>query len=106
MNQKYSVKSIALKYSWLFVVAGILSYVLSKLVIKGSELITDAINTIMGGNAIDIGALAYRTMWIIIVSMILTFVKTLMGESFSIKVQRNCKNITVETLEKIHYGFF
>ncbi|MDE6663539.1 MAG: ABC transporter ATP-binding protein/permease [Lachnospiraceae bacterium] len=106
MNQKYSVKSIALKYSWLFVVAGVLSYVLSKLVIKGSELITDAINTIMDGNAIDIGNLAYRTMWIIIVSMILTFVKTLMGESFSIKVQRDCKNITVESLEKIHYGFF
>ena len=58
MNQKYSVKSIALKYSWLFVVAGVLAYVLSKLVIKGSELITDAINAIMDGNDIDIGSLA------------------------------------------------
>ena len=106
MNQKYSVKNIALKYIWLFIVAGVLSYALSKLVIRGSDLITDAINTIMDGNTIDIVALAYSTMWIIIVSMILTFVKTIMGESFSIKVQRDCKNITVESLEKIHYGFF
>lgn len=106
MKKKASIKMIIIRNGWLFIMAGFLSYVLSKLIIKGSELITDAINAMTKQQSVDIGSLAGKTIIIIAAAMIVSFIKNIAGELFSIKVQKDCKNITVESLEKIPYSFF
>lgn len=106
MRPQHMIRRIMLKYCYLFVVAGILSYILSEFVVIGSEIITSAINSITGGNNIDIEYVAGNTLLIIIISMVVTFIKSITNELFSIKVQKDCKNITVESLERVQYRFF
>ncbi len=49
---------------------------------------------------------AGNTLLIIIISMVVTYIKSITNELFSIKVQKDCKNITVESLERVQYRFF
>ena len=95
-----------MKYCYLFVVARILSYILSELVVIGSEIISNAINAMFDGDNIDIEYVAGNTLLIIIISMVVTYIKSITNELFSIKVQKDCKNITVESLERVQYRFF
>lgn len=106
MRTQHTIRRIMLKYCYLFVVAGILSYILSELVVIGSEIISNAINAMFDGDNIDIEYVAGNTLLIIIISMVVTYIKSITNELFSIKVQKDCKNITVESLERVQYRFF
>lgn len=105
MRTQHTIRRIMLKYCYLFVVAGILSYILSELVVIGSEIISNAINAMFDGDNIDIEYVAGNTLLIIIISMVVTYIKSITNELFSIKVQKDCKNITVESLERVQYRF-
>jgi len=77
-----------------------------ELIVIGSDIISNAINLMLYGGTIDIISLLVETSIIIVVAMIISFFRSVTNEIFSIKVQRECKNVTMESIEKAEYRFF
>ncbi len=100
------MKKIALKYSYLFVAAALLALVLSELVVSASEIISQAVNSLIEGKNVDTKELLLNAGIITALSMVVSFLKTIIGELFSIKVQKECKSIAVKSFEKVEYRFF
>ena len=100
------MKKIALKYSYLFVAAALLALVLSELVVLASEIISQAVNSLIEGKNVDTKELLLNAGIITALSMVVSFLKTIIGELFSIKVQKECKSIAVKSFEKVEYRFF
>lgn len=73
MNTKSILQKIVTKYSPLLITAVILSFILSKLVVVGTDLIQTAINTLTVGENIIINQLFLEMATIINLSMIASF---------------------------------
>ncbi len=106
MKRKQKIYYIALKYSYLFVVAAFLAIILSELVVSASELISKSINSLTVGQKVDTKELLIKAGIITVASMVVAFLRSLSGELFSIKVQKECKSVTVKSFEKLQYRFF
>ena len=106
MKRMRKIYYIALKYSYLFVLATLLAIVLSEIVVAASELISQSINTLTVGQKVDTKELLIRAGIITVASMGVAFLKSLSGELFSIKVQKECKSVAVKCFEKVQYRFF
>lgn len=94
------------KYIYYFVFYMLISYGLSIVIVKGAGFISDAVDCMLNGEAVDIENLVLTTMLLVVISMILAFVKKICGESFSICIQRESKNITVKNLITTEYRYF
>ena len=99
MKRKRKIYYIALKYSYLFVLATLLAIVLSEMVVAASELISQSINTLTVGQKVDTKELLIRSGIITVASMGVAFLKSLSGELFSIKVQKECKSVAVKCFD-------
>ncbi len=106
MKRKQKIYQIALKYSYLFVVATLFAIVLSELVVSASKLISQAINSLTVGHRVDTKELLISAGIITVASMVVAFLKSLSGELFSINVQKECKSVAVKCFEKLEYRFF
>ena len=106
MKRKQRIYYIVLKYSYLFVLATILTIVLSEMVVAASELISQSINTLTVGEKVDTKELLISAGIITVASMVVAFFKSLSGELFSINVQKECKSVAVKCMEKVQYRFF
>lgn len=106
MKRKQRIYYIAWKYSYLFVLATLLAIVLSELVVVASELISQSINLLTVGQKVDTKELLIRAGIITVASMVVAFLKSLSGELFSINVQKECKSVAVQCMEKVQYRFF
>ena len=99
------ILKVVLKNLYMFIVFTLLSYVLSEIVVLGSGIISDAINNMTNGLNVDIKQMAVNTIVLIIISMIVAYFKVLAGEGFSIRVQRQCRDIAAVSLEDIDYSY-
>ena len=106
MKRKQKIYYIALKYSYLFVLATLLAIALSEMVVAASELISQSINMLTAGQKVDTKELLIRAGIITVASMVVAFIKSLSGELFSINVQKECKSVAVKCFEKVQYRFF
>lgn len=106
MRRKKRIYDIALKYSYLLVLSILLEIVLSGMVVVASDLISEAINMLTEGQNIDTKELLIKAGIITFVSMLVAFFKSLSGELFSIKVQKECKSVAVHCFGKVQYRFF
>ncbi len=106
MKRKQKIYNIALKYCYLFVLATLLAIILSEIVVAASELISQSINMLTAGQKVDTKELLIRAGIITVASMVVAFLKSLSGELFSIKVQKECKSVVVQCFEKVQYRFF
>lgn len=106
MKKRQKIYCIALKYGHLFVMSAVLTIILSELVVFAAGLISESINLLSTGQKINTEELFIRAGMLIAVSMIAAFAKSVCGELFSIKVQKECKSITMNSFEKVQYRFF
>lgn len=106
MKNKNVLKTIIVKNIFLFILAAVLSFILSELVVKGSQIISNSINTMLSDESVDIKSLVIKTGIIILAAMFVSFFRSICNELFSIRVQRECKNVTIEAIEKAEYSFF
>ena len=88
-----------------FAVFIILSYGLSSLVVRGADLISEAINNMLADQAVDITALSITTLKLIIISMVFAFIKTVCGNMFSIRIQKEFKEMTVKNLALVKMSY-
>lgn len=106
MKERQKIYYIVLKYGYLFVMSAVLTIILSELVVFAAGLVSDAINSLTIGQKINTKELLTRTGMIIMASMLVAFAKSVCGELFSIKVQKECKSISINSFEKVQYHFF
>lgn len=97
---------ILCKYSYIFVMSLVFTFAMSELIVIGADIISGSINLMLDGKWVDILELVIKTSIVIIVSVIVSFLRSVTNETFSIKVQRECKNVTMEAIEKAEYRFF
>ena len=106
MKNKNALISIIVKNIILFVLAAVLAFILSELVVEGSQIISNSINTMLAGDKVGINILVMKTGIIVIAAMFVSFFRSICNELFSIKVQKECKNVTIDAIEKAEYSFF
>ena len=105
MKEKNVFIRLAGKNLHLFLVFIILSYVLSAIVVRGANLIADAVNQMLDSEVVDIKHLIIVTTILIIVSMILAFVKKVCGDLFSIRIQKECRELAVSSIINAEYEY-
>lgn len=88
-----------------FLIFIILSYCLSALVVRGAGLISEAVNDMLADRAVDIAALSITTLRLILISMVLAFLKTISGNMFSIRIQKELKEMTVKNLASVKMSY-
>ena len=106
MRKNEVLRKIIVKNSPFFAIAVILSFVLSELVVVGSGLISDSVNVLTIGRSVDMRSLSLEMGIIILISMAMSYTIRICNELFSINVQKQCKNMTMEAVEKADYSFF
>lgn len=100
MENKNILKKLVISNSPLLIMAAILSFILSKLVVVGSEVISDAVNTLILEEEINLYVLCLKMCVIICISMAMSFSRSISNGMFSIRIQKKCKNMTIEAVEK------
>lgn len=106
MKQNTLVRKMIYKYIYLFLLSTLFLFVLSELIVQGSDFISNAINLMLEGETVDVVSLITKTGLIIIIAMVVSFFRSVCNECFSINIQKECKNITMESLGKAQYCFF
>ena len=105
MKEKNVFIRLAGKNLHLFLVFIIMSYVLSAIVVRGANLIADAVNQMLDAETVDIKRLVIVTAILIIVSMILAFVKKVCKDVFSIRIQKECRELAVSSIINAEYEY-
>ena len=100
MKQNTLVRKMIYKYIYLFLLSTLFLFVLSELIVQGSDFISNAINLMLEGETVDVVSLITKTGLIIIIAMVVSFFRSVCNECFSINIQKECKNITMESLGK------
>lgn len=103
-KKKYFVGVVARSIHF-FIVFIILSYGLSSLVVRGADLISEAINDMLAEQTVNIIALSITTLRLILISMLLAFIKTVSGNLFSIQIQKEFKEMTVKNLAQVKLDY-
>ncbi len=105
MKKKNYFVGIVARSIHYFIIFVILSYGLSSLVVRGTELISEAINDMLADQTVDLVALSVTTLRLILISMVLAFIKTVSGNMFSIRIQKEFKEITVKNLALVKMSY-
>ena len=99
-NMSRNVRKLIIRYSPLLLLAVMLSFILSKLIVIGSEIISNSINVMISGEQIYMKELFLKMGIIIIISMIISFLQSFFSGIFGVRVQKECKNQIIEAVEK------
>ncbi|MGN0340360.1 MAG: ABC transporter ATP-binding protein [Lachnospira sp.] len=100
------LRKIVAKYSPYLIIAVILSFIVSDLVVIGSGKISNSVNIMAIGEQVDVTNLCFEMGIIILAAMIITFLRSVCNEVFSIEIQKQCKIATIEAIGRAEYGFF
>ena len=105
MKKKNHFAGIIARSIHYFIIFITLSYGLSAIVVHGTELISEAINDMLAEQTVDIVALSMTTLRLILLSMVLAFLKTISGNMFSIRIQKELKEMTVKNLASVKMSY-
>lgn len=95
-----------LRYGGYFVLGVVLSYLLSLVMVRGSTLIGDAIDTMLAKGVVEFEEIFAVLLLFVVVGTIGAFLKSLFLSKFSILVQTDYKNLVVEKLYHLEYSYF
>lgn len=90
-NMSTNVRKLIIRYSPLLLLAVMLSFILSKLIVIGSEIISNSINVMISGEQIYMKELFLKMGMIIIISMIISFLQSFSAEYLVFVYRRNVK---------------
>lgn len=105
MKRNY-FRSCMLRYGGYFVLALVLSYVLAAIVVEGNTVISQAIDTMLAGEAVDFSAFIGLFLGLILLGFAVAFVKSIVISRYSIKVQTRYKGIVARKLYHLEYKYF
>ena len=96
----------AVRYGHWFLLLMIASYVVSKVVVNGNNLLAGVIDVIFNGGRIDFNSFSGEIAILIIIGAFSGFIKSMAAELFSINVQMSFKNKAVEKVMKLEFRYF
>ena len=107
---KNKIMQILIKKSPMIAVFGLLSFVLSRILVIGSDIISEAVDKVLEGNIINIKYLMMSTFGLIIVSFLVAYLRTIAREFYNINVQYECRDLAVKSIQgancsKINGGY-
>ena len=98
--------NMSLKYWYWFVFGMVAAYVLIGVTVKGTDMISKAIDQMIGGTRVDILKILPMLGLIIVIGTIASFVRTYFTGRFSICIQRDFKVKAIDKLVKLEYRYF
>lgn len=105
MKKQNIYLKLSVKYIYYFLLFTIFSYFLCHILIEGSEIISAAINDMIAGKSVDVKSI-FLTIWIFVaLSMLISFLKKLCAEQFSLRIQKESKNYIVKNMEEMEYAY-
>lgn len=105
MKQKNFMRC-CLKYGVYFVLELVLSYLLALVVVKGNTMIGDAIDTMLSGEKVRLGAVMIILLTLTATGFVVAFLKSVSASRFAVKVQELYKNMVAEKLYRLEYCYF
>lgn len=105
MKQKNFMRC-CFKYGFYFVLELVLSYILASIVVNGNTIIGDAIDTMLSGEKVELGAVMITLLTLTVTGFVVAFLKSVSASRFSIKVQELYKNMVAEKLYRLEYRYF
>lgn len=98
INMDNKIIESMIKKSPVFAVFIVLSYVLSKLLVIGAGIISNAIDALSQGYDINLRYLIINMFILITAAFCTAFLKTICCESYSINIQKDCRILAVKAL--------
>ncbi len=95
-----------MKYSPLFVLEMLLSWILAKAVVEGNSLIGTAVDTLLAGQAVQYNSFLQYLLILTAVGFVAAFCKSIAASVFSIKVQTLYKTLVARKLYRLEYRYF
>lgn len=95
-----------IRYSYWFVLALALSYVLASIMVYGNTLIGTAIDQLLGNEAVKFDTFLAQLIIMILLGFVTAFLKSVAISKFSIKVQTDYKDIVAKKLYRLEYKYF
>lgn len=96
----------ALKKHWhMCAIYIVFSYVLTQIIIEGSQRIAAAADALFAGEGIDLKEFLMPFIVLMLLGTISAFVKSLSKNAFSINMQTDIRNMLIEKLVKLPYSF-
>lgn len=105
MKKQNTFLRLSFQYGFLLIGFMIFSFLLSRIFAEGSELISGAINNMIDGAQINIRRMFGVTAWFVVLSMIFAFLKKICGETYSILIQKESKNLVAKCIGNMEYGY-
>ena len=95
-----------IRYSPLFVLELLLSFILAKAVVEGNRLIGTAVDTLLAGQRVQYGSFLSYLLILTAIGFVAAFCKSAAASVFSIKVQTLYKTLAARKLYRLEYRYF
>ncbi len=105
MRKNVFIKCV-MKYSPLFVLEMLLSWILAKAVVEGNSLIGTAVDTLIEGKAVEYSSFLKYLLLLTAIGFAAAFCKSVAASMFSIKVQTRYKTLVARKLYRLEYRYF
>ena len=105
MKKNYFVRC-CLRYSPYFLLAMGLSYVLARIIIKGNDMIGQAVDTLLAEATVPYKSFVGVFLGLTVLGALVAFVKSVLSLKFSIKVQTAYKKQVARKLYRLEYRYF
>lgn len=103
--KKEGLGRIIRKYSYLCILYMLCSYLLTQVVVDGSNRIAKATDALFVGEMLELPTLILPFVWLMMIGAIAAFGKSLMKNAFSLNVQTSMKNTIVQKIVKLEYQY-
>jgi ATP-binding cassette subfamily B protein len=84
----------------------LMAYALTKVVVRGNELIAGAVDTLLAGEHVVFSSFALQLIVMILIGTIAAFVKSITAGIFGINVQKAFRSKVIDKLVKLEYKYF
>lgn len=109
-EQRYRKKNlyvdIGMRHGWLLVLYIVSAIVINVVVIAGNDYLSKATDTLLGGGVVDFGEFYVPLTVMIILGTVMSFVKSICGNNYSARVQRDVRSRIGEHLLKLPYSYY
>lgn len=105
MRKNVFIKCV-MKYSPLFVLEMLLSWILAKAVVEGNSLIGTAVDTLIADGDVEYGSFIKHLLLLTAIGFVAAFCKSVAASQFSIKVQTRYKTLVARKLYRLEYRYF
>ncbi len=105
-KRKSYIWDILKKYWYICAVYVVFSYILTQVVVAGSDKIATATDSLFAGNVIDITTLLMPFVVLVIIGIFAAFFKSLSKNTFSINIQTDIRELIMNRIVKFKYEYF